>query len=160
MSPQAIARKVAPRALLLAPDNDRLIVCLDREGRAESAAEVAESIRLALDREFAVRGESPEIPLDVVVADRAFEAWLLADINGLRAAKRRRALRHRCYEGWSERGDYGARVLRKALDRYEKTDDGPRYFEMIDLEKARQDCHSGRGWGSASLDHFLEALGA
>ena len=155
----AIARKVVPRAILLAPDNARILVCLDREDRVETPGAFARAVARAISAELAAREKVLGIPLDVVVVDRAFEAWLLADIASLCIAKRRPVPRRRCYEGYLRGRDVGSRVLARTLGSYGKTSDGPDLFARLDFAQARRDCTSGRGWGSKSLDYFLGLLG-
>jgi len=157
-SAETIADKVAPRVVLLRPDNEAILVCLDREGRGVSAADFAADIRTALVRKLRSMGESAD-SLTVVVADRAFEAWLLADLAGLCRRKRVAQRRRRCYEGYQNgASDYGVGLLRRHFGRYHKTIDGPQMFSLVNLGIARIPCTSGRGWGSASLDCFLRAL--
>ncbi len=158
-SPEAIGEKVARRAVMLAPDNDKVVVCIDREGRATGAGEFAASVVRAIQCALASLGELG-IPIDVVVADRAFEAWILADIQGICRLKRVPPPRNRCYEGHQEgEFDFGAKLLKRILGRYDKAIDGPDLFALIDFGRARLTPARGRAWGSASLDGFLVALG-
>jgi len=155
-----IAGKIAKLALLIAPDNDKIVVCIDREGRPDTAALFAQDVSDATQRRLASLGSPLPVPLEVVVADRAFEASILADIQGVCRQKRVALPRNRCYEGYlGERGDVGARLLRRFLHQYDKVADGASLFDLVDLTRARVCCRSGRGWGSASLNSFLVALG-
>jgi hypothetical protein len=145
---------------MLAPDNDKVVVCIDREARPAEAGEFAASLASAIRATLATLASPLGVPLDVVIADRAFEAWLLADIQGICRLKRVRPPRNRCYEGHQEgEADFGSRLLRRILGRYEKAIDGPDLFAMVDLSRARLSPSRGRAWGSASLDAFLVALG-
>jgi hypothetical protein len=159
-TPDVIADKVARRAVMLAPENDKIIVCIDREARQEEASEFAASLLEALRSKLAALTSPLGIPIDVVVADRAFEAWILADIQGICRLKHMRPPRNRCYEGHHEgEADFGARLLKRILGRYEKATDGPDLFALVELSRARLVPSAGRAWGSASLNLFLEALG-
>ncbi len=145
---------------MLAPDNDKVVVCIDREIRQETAADFAGSVAEALRSKLAALASPLTIPLDVIVADRAFEAWILADIQGICRLKRVSPPRNRCYEGHQEgETDFGARRLKRILGRYDKASDGPDLFALVDLSRARLAPSRGRGWGSASLNAFLVSLG-
>jgi hypothetical protein len=109
-------------------------------------------------------GGFPERPVRVVVADRAFEAWILADIQCLTPPGRPRPSR-RCFEGYMrpKRGGrsngyhYGDDLLATFLGRYDKVRDGPELFARLHLAHARIPCGSG-GRGSRSLAALLAAI--
>jgi hypothetical protein len=164
-TPEQVAKRVARDVAFLQPDNQKVIVCIDRESRTESAVAFAAQVSTALDAELPrVGGTSANVA--VVVADRAFEAWILADVAGICSSKsHRKKPANRCYEGHmrAKRGSrwagyhYGDDVLRDVLGRYEKTRDGPELFAMLDFDRALIPCgHGGRG--SASLRSLIEAL--
>jgi len=158
VDPATLARMVVPKIILLRPDNDRVVVCIDREDRTEEANDFAQRCELAIRDELGARGE-PRDGVEVIVADRAFEAWLLADLKGLCGKKNVKPRRNRCYEAYQNGKDFGARVLASHFGRYDKRDDGPKLFAFLDLAAARLDCTAGKGWGSRSLDRFLATLG-
>lgn len=158
-----IAKRVVREVAFLQRDNRKVIVCVDRESRSLTAANFAADVARALEAALPGVGGRAGYPVDVVVADRAFEAWLLADIDCLwRAAKPPK----RCFEGYMrpmqgrKRGHhYGDDQLEKFIGRYEKVRDGPRLFEQVNFAHARVPCGDG-GRGSQSLAAFLQALGA
>jgi len=90
----------------------------------------------------------------VVVADRAFEAWILADAAGLHARRTfARAPNFGRFEGaLGQGGRKGCAELDHLLGRpYAKTSDGPDLFRRMDFAAARAQ--------SGSLDKFLRSLG-
>lgn len=138
----------------------RVVVCVDREERTVLAATLATQIRRELHRMLAASDYSTET-VSVVVADRAFEAWILADANGLWQRKQfRRRPRQHCYEGHLGPGnDKGkAEISHLMASEYKESRDGPRLFGLIDISAAREYRASGRG--SRSLETFLLAVGA
>ena len=157
---EAIAKLVLPKVVAhQIAGRSPVIVCFDRERRSTPAADLSTSIAAELTRLLTLRGRSSATVV-VVVADRAFEAWLLADAAGL---ARRRVFRGEppffCFEGErGERDRMGVVELSNLIGReYRKTRDGPKVFAAVDFAQARQ---HGRGRrGSASLDAFLNALG-
>jgi hypothetical protein len=163
-TPGQVAKRVAREVAFLQPDNRKVIVCIDLESRPLAAADFANQVAAALAEALPEVGGRPGYPVNVIVADRAFEAWLLADIaclakNGTRPPKK-------CYEshmrpmvGGRRCGyHYGDDLLRTFLGRYDKTRDGPRLFAKLNFAHARIPCDGG-GRGSRSLAAFLEALG-
>ena len=160
-----IARRLARTIAFLQRDNSRIVVCIDRESRNETAAVFAADIEAALNRELPRCGGSA-VPVTVVVADRAFEAWLLADAEGIAARHRVAPPSRRCWEGYmrprpgtrAAGNYYGDDVLASMLGRYDKRRDGPRLFSELDTVTARAPC-GPRTWGSRTLDRFLSAVG-
>ena len=144
LTPAGIAKMAAPRIKThLIAGHKPVILCLDREQRPECAGSFAQAA-----------------DVHVVIADRTFEAWILADAVGL--AKRKhfvRAPKFHCFEGaMGERQLKGTVELTRLLGReYRKTGDGPRLFGELDYEVARE---WGRGKrGSRSFDKLLRTLG-
>lgn len=158
LTTNGIAKMAAPRikAHLIAGRRPA-ILCLDREQRPECAGAFAQAILAALQREV---GKEYAQAVKVVVADRTFEAWILADALGLAARGQFvRAPKFHCFEGaMGERQEKGTVELTRLLGReYRKTSDGPGLFEQLDYGVARD---WGRGKrGSRSLDKLLRTLG-
>lgn len=160
MQPIAIARMIVSKIIAhqLAGRN-RVVVCIDREQRPNCAPSFAREVMAATSRELEQRGKSAG-EVHVIVADRTFEAWLLAGAAGLHATgKLAHAPSFHCFEGeLGEANDKGCRELSRLLGRpYEKTRDGPALFEALDFGQARAHRHGGRG--SRSLDKLLRTLG-
>jgi hypothetical protein len=63
-------------------NHDVVVVLLDRETQNQGPAEIA----AALEREFARKAYG--VPVRVVVKDRQFENWLVADLDALRQCRR------------------------------------------------------------------------
>lgn len=158
LTPAGIARMAAPRIKThLIAGHKPVILCLDREQRPDCAGSFAQAILGALCRELS-RTQAADV--HVVVADRTFEAWILADAAGL--AKRRllrTAPKFHCFEGsMGDGGKKGTVELSRLLGReYRKTSDGPRLFEALDPTVARVWGPGKRG--SRSLDKLLRTLG-
>jgi len=155
LSVTAIAKRALPKAKAhITAGRHRVVLCLDRETRKACPGQLAADIRKELVK-LCKKGD-----ISVVVADRAFEAWILADARGLHEAKEfAREPKFFCFEGeLGERQQKGIVELERLLGRpYSKTKDGPRLFEKIRFAEARQ---FGRGKkGSRSLDKLLRVLG-
>jgi len=155
-----IAKLILPKVIQhRLQGRERVIVCIDREQRELCAPALAHSIRSALVSELDKKGRSPG-DLHVVVADRCFEAWILADAAGLysRGVFSMPPAFH-SFEGQlgAERKK-GTKELDKLLGRaYSKTVDGPLLFRQLSVKSAR--CHQKNGSGSRSFDKFLRAVG-
>jgi hypothetical protein len=147
------ARLVGPVIAHQVSGHHPIIACIDREQRQMSAASLAGNVATELRRLLEERNRSTA-GVFVAVADRTFEAWLLADAHGLH---KRGHLKHapsfRSFEGLLGRErKKGVVELSILLDRpYGKTTDGPALFEALDFPTARA--------GSASLHAFLSTLG-
>lgn len=158
--PIGIAKRVAPKVIQLHLARcERIVVCFDREQRPECAPGLAQAVARELDAELAARGK--QIPgVHVVIADRAFEAWLLADAVGLH---QRGSFKHsptfHTFEGHlGAQGRKGVVELTRLLGReYSKTKDGPALFEKLCFSDAR--AHHPGARGSRSLDKLLRTLG-
>jgi hypothetical protein len=104
------------------------------------------------------RGRGDLAKVSVVVADRAFEAWILAGARGLHAAGRfaSRPTFQRFEGAPGLNLKKGLVELGRLLGRdYHKTTDGPRLFSELDFAAARDH----RSHGSKSLDKLLRELG-
>ena len=143
----------------LATGLTRIVVCVDREARSECPGMFASAVRAelaALMRQKKCAAGS----VAVVVADRAFEAWVLADAEGLHArGVLKRAPKFSCFEGEpGKQGRVGKRELAELLDReYSETQDGPKLFAQIDVAAARS--HGPGKRGSRSFDKLLREIG-
>jgi hypothetical protein len=159
-SPEAIAKQVLPKVVAhQVAGRSPIVVCFDRERRGAAGTDLGRSVVTELRRLLILDGRSTD-DVFVVVADRAFEAWLLADAHGLFARGVFRVQpRVFCFEGeLGARSRLGVDELSHLLGRdYHKTRDGPRVFAAIDFAEARKNGPGLRG--SASLDAFLIALG-
>lgn len=155
MNIQAIAKMVTPKVKAhIAAGRTRVILCIDREQRAECTGEFATALHSA------IVARAGSVDVHVVIADRTFEAWILADARGLYESRKFKvAPNFVCFEGrMGERDRKGCIELDRLLGReYSKTVDGPRLFEAMDFDRART---FGPGQhGSRSLDKLLRTLG-
>ena len=158
--PAGIAKLVAPKVIEhWAAERTCVIVCFDRESRERCAPDLASDVTHALIAEISAKTKLKG-SVSVVIADRAFEAWLLADAEGLsaRGVFTSNPTFH-SFEGSPGAGaKKGVVELTSLLGRqYSKTTDGPRLFEQLDFPTARRFANGGRG--SRSLDKFLRCLG-
>jgi hypothetical protein len=158
--PVGIARLVVKKVIAhQAAGCAQVVVCIDREDRELCAPRLATEILGALKTELQQKGRCAD-NVHVVVADRAFEAWLLADARGLHTRRVfKRAPGFHSFEGQlGERRLMGVVELTNLLGRaYSKTKDGPQLFSKLDFAAAR--AHARGGYGSKSLDKFLRTLG-
>ncbi|UQA63465.1 DUF4276 family protein [Polyangium aurulentum] len=158
--PIGIARLAAPHVIAhQAAGRSRIVFCLDREERKECPGQLAQAVTSALTTELRSRGRDPK-GLAVVVADRSFEAWILADARGLfKGGHFKAAPKFTSFEGHlGKRNNKGLDELADLLGRpYVKTVDGPKLFEALSFATART-FGPGRH-GSRSLDKLLRTLG-
>lgn len=158
LEPIGIAKRVLPKVIQhQVQAHTPILICIDREQRTTSAMKLAtqvlQELTTLLTKE---RRSSSEV--GVAIADRAFEAWLLADARGLHRKKMFvRGPAFHSFEGaMGKQQKKGVVELGELLGReYRKTGDGPRLFEKLDFVAARD--HGGHG--SVSLDSFLRMLG-
>jgi hypothetical protein len=158
--PEGVAKLLAPKVIQhQAAGRTKVVICIDREHRTLCAPGFATAVTEALRAELQRRGK-PSTDVHVVIANRAFEAWLLADAKGLHQRKAlKRAPNFHSFEGQlGERQLKGAVELATLLGRpYSKTKDGPDLFTKLDFMTART--HAKGASGSKSLDKFLRTLG-
>lgn len=158
--PEGIAKLIAPKVIQhQAAGLTQVLICIDREQRTLCAPGFASAVMEALRVELQRRGK-PWNDVHVVIADRTFEAWLLADAKGLYQRKVfKRAPHFHSFEGQlGERQLKGVVELTTLLGRsYSKTRDGPDLFTKLDFATART--HAKGASGSKSLDKFLRTLG-
>jgi hypothetical protein len=159
-TPEAIAKLLAPKVKQhVVAGRTTVVVCFDREQRAVCCPELARQVEAATRSEL-IRQNCPNYKLHIVVADRTFEAWLLADASGLhsRGVFRNAPTFHRFEGDMGREAKKGLVELASLLGRaYGKTSDGPALFRKLDFAAARDKSAGGRG--SRSLDKFLRALG-
>jgi len=158
--PVGIAKLIAPRVNQLHTARcKQIVVCFDREQRTECAPGLAKAVSTALHAELLAGGKA--IPnVAIVVADRAFEAWLLADASGLHARGLfKNPPSFRSFEGHlGAQERKGVVELTRLLGReYSKTKDGPALFEGLSFADARK--HAVGDRGSRSLDKLLRTFG-
>ncbi len=160
LKPIGIAKMVVPKAIQhLVAGRRPVIVCSDREQRPTLATKLATEVLQEMQVLLKSKGY-PSAPINVVVADRTFEAWLLADARGLhQKGKFQRKPNFHSFEGAIGKDNKKGLVeLGDLLGRaYLKTTDGPRLFELLDFSHARK--YGPNDHGSKSLDNFLIALG-
>ena len=164
MSPRAIAQAVCQQVVAhIVAGRSRVLVCLDREDRDDCPGDLAKAIEKELEAELrntSIGQKKRPHEVSVVIANRAFEAWILADAGGLHARQIfRRAPSFHCFEGqMGKRRQMGVVEIRELWEReYRKTTDGPRLFEKLRFSDARK-CGKGQR-GSKSLDKLLRCLG-
>lgn len=158
LTPQGIARRVVGSVRAHFAAGRQVVVCIDREQRTECAGELALAVRAQIVA--LLRAAPADRDLHVVVANRAFESWLLAGAVRLyeKGALKKRFKVHRFEGDHGKRGRKGVEELSDLLGRpYDKLRDGPRLFAQLDFETARD--FEGGGRGSRSLDKLLRVLG-
>lgn len=151
-SPAVVARECKSRiAIALGSQRpDLIIILLDREQQAEPPGTIASVIENAVLRAC---GEDPRVR--VVLKDRTFENWLVADLDGLESmparfdvsVNMRRAVEPNRADSCDALG-----LLKKSARRgYEKIDDSIKIMERYDVGRAARH--------SRSVRHFLHVLG-
>lgn len=158
--PVGIAKQIAPKIIQLhAAGVDRVVVCIDREQRRDCVVTFADAVRQELGKELAAK-QQPGAQFAVVVADRAFEAWILAGADSLYSSKLFKNLPvATCFEGQLGAQDKkGVVEIGKCLGKpYDKLRDGPKLFQTLDHKAAADDGPGKRG--SRSLRKLHKELG-
>jgi hypothetical protein len=164
VKPVGIAKIACPHVVLhILAGRSTVLVCLDREDREDCPGAFAQAVQRALENELAktsVAARKTPYTVYVVIADRAFEAWILSDAEGLHTRRVfPRAPSFHCFEGeHGKRKQKGGVEISELWERaYLKTTHGPRLFEQLRFEDARL-CGKGQR-GSRSLDKLLRTLG-
>lgn len=160
IEPIGIARMVKPKVVQhQTAGRSPIVVCIDREQRDMSAIRLGTEVHRALCT--LLRKEKRAYhDVFVVIADRTFEAWILADARGLHQKRAFvRAPSFETFEGsMGKEQKKGLVELTELLGRpYGKRTDGPRLFEKLRFVEARK--HGAGEHGSRSLDSFLTTLG-
>lgn len=131
---------------------DKVVVLIDRERRDECCGTIAAEIVEALKKR-----EEWQFELAVVVKDRTFEHWLIADIRALKAQQARFRLNETAATMVSQRGadalDADALLKRWAIKphSYQKIKDSVRILEQADPLRMAMT--------SRSFRRFLHCLG-
>lgn len=150
--PRVIARECRSRLLIAqAKGADLAVILLDREAQEACSGLIADQIESAATRLCST------VKLRVVLKDRMFENWLIADLNALRAQPQRfevsNATVRRVQPNKADRCD-AQRILAHCTkgDRYDKVRDSQAICANIDIEVAARH--------SRSVRHLLHVLGA
>lgn len=151
-SPVVVARECKSRVLIARRSQkaDLILVVLDREQQTEPPGTIASSIQSAIGR--ACSGASD---VAVVLKDRAFENWLISDLQALRAQPRRftvgPALVRAVEPDKADAAPALALMKSAVLGDYDKVKDSARIMERLDVATAAQN--------SRSFRHFLHLIG-
>jgi hypothetical protein len=138
-----IARACRPSISQLAARGAELVlVVLDREDRPECPTEIANGVRHALEPEVDCR-------ISIIVKDRQYENWLVADLHALRSHPARfhvtNAHRRAVEPNRADAADAAA-LLRAIVQRgsYEKVDDSRAIMATAEPERIAQHSRSFR----------------
>ncbi|WP_442929677.1 DUF4276 family protein [Micromonospora sp. WMMC250] len=148
-----VARQCAERARVAAlAGADFVVVLLDREQQADCCGLIAESIRSGMLRYCEALNQ---IRLAVVLKDRKFENWLVADLEALRAQPARfnvtAALSRSVSPNKADSTDAELLIKRAAIgSSYDKRADAGRICRQMDILRA--------GANSRSFRHLLHVL--
>jgi hypothetical protein len=141
--PAAIAAECVSRTgILIAKRIDFFVVLLDRESNQSCCGKIASAIERELARAFDIRSA-------VVVKDRMFENWLIADLDALAASPGRfqisSALRRRVQPNKAD-GVVAAREIKAAVVKgsYDKVADAKRILDRADPLRMAQHSRSFR----------------
>jgi hypothetical protein len=147
---KVIAHQVAGRA--------KVVILFDREQRPLCAPEFARKVKDALAQELDRRGRHHSA-VHLVVSDRTFEAFLLADARGLH--ERGKFCKRPTFHSFE--GELGSSSRKGVVELttllghpYVKTRDGPALFADLNFVAARD--HRANGRGSRSLDKLIRTL--
>jgi len=149
--PGVIARECKSRVLIAAARGAGLaVVLLDREQQAKCPGDISTEI------EAAINAACNSLPVRVVLKDRLYENWLVADMDGLAAQARRfevtAARRRRVEPNKADKTDGLALIKSMTLGgHYEKVQDAERICRHLGVERAAEH--------SRSLRHFLHVVG-
>lgn len=155
MSPQGIANRALSKFKIhLGRGYRKIILCLDRKERSECPGDFAAKILARIQKDLQLaKHELTDVELIVVVADRMFEAWILADAEGLRRKHLPQSPKNypHCFEG---RNDLKGLLSAYLGEAYRETLHGPKLFAQVNFAEARKGQR-----GSKSLDKFLRSIG-
>lgn len=146
-----IAREAIKRVVILQriSDIDQAIVLLDREDRLECPGQLAEQLGQQIQPHVT-------IPVSVVITDRMFENWLVADIEALRRMRARFSISTATVRSIApnraDRVDAYA-VLQSCVrnQAYDKVQDAGRILERSDIHQMAAN--------SRSFRRFLRCVG-
>lgn len=149
-----VGRQCADRAKVAMFDGaDAVIVVLDREAQDGCCGTIAATITEAMLRHCQ---HLSQVTLSVVLKDRKFENWLIADLEALKSQPARykvpASLTRLVVPDKADKLD-AERLLKQAVigGQYEKKKDAERICKRVDIERLA--AHS------RSFRHFLHALG-
>ncbi|MBF0537009.1 MAG: DUF4276 family protein, partial [Nitrospirae bacterium] len=120
----------------------RHILCiLDREKRQTTAVEFGDSVFKEIKKRLLKDFNEEQLKkITVVVSDRCFENWIVADIEGI---KNRQDLIHQDNEQDNFEGRNGAAILKKImLGKYKKTTHADLLFNCVRFDVARDNSTS------------------
>ena len=146
-----VARECKSRVLIASQNADLVVILLDREQQPDCPGVIAGSIAGALGQVCAVSAS-----VKVVLKDRAYENWLVADLDALRAQPKRfqvtSGIERAVQPNKADRCD-ALRLLSTAAlgPAFDKVQDSVRICRRMDVHKAAQH--------SRSLRHLLHVLG-
>lgn len=150
-APRIIARECRSRLLIAQAKGANIaVIVLDREDREECAGLIATEVGQAAS------ASCHALPVKVVLKDRTFENWLIADLEALRKRPARfqvsKGAVRRVEPGKADRCD-GYSILTSCIkgDRYEKVRDSQAICSNMDVTAVARH--------SRSFRHFLHMLG-
>jgi hypothetical protein len=129
----------------------RAVLLIDREQVQRCPGEIASELEAEIERQY---GSS--LPVSVVIKDRSFENWLIADLQALRSQPARYSIKN-SHVGKVEPnkadGCAALKLLNSAAlkDPFHKIDDAARICERMDVSAAARN--------SRSFRHFLHVMG-
>lgn len=133
--PARIVKACESRIIQLAERDCRAaVVLVDREGRTERCAEIAKGL------EQAFSSNDFSIPVHVVVKDKCFENWLVADLAALRQLRKRfqvsKGMAQKVEPNRADRAD-ALDLLKRAAkgSSYGKVDDAKRILEKASVDR-------------------------
>ena len=151
-APPAIIARECKSRLLIAADCGaaRAVIVLDRERQVDCSGAIAANIASAL-----TQVGRPQLNVQVVLKDRAFENWLIADLDALIKQPKRfkvtQSTRKRIEPNKADKCDALA-ILNAATmgDHYDKVPDSQRICQNVAVDKAAAN--------SRSFRHFLHVM--
>ncbi|ROQ31001.1 uncharacterized protein DUF4276 [Frondihabitans sp. PhB188] len=149
---EKIARTCAPTLKICALKGvDKIVILLDREQQATGPGFIAASITAAVKKV-----SSSKIPVAVVIKDRSFENWVIADLAALKAQPARFKIKSSMEKAVSpnKADQVEALALLKAAtigQNYDKIQDSKRTLAKAKVERVAKN--------SRSFRHFLHVLG-
>jgi len=143
---QTYANKSKPTVLLCLNDMFKKIVCvIDRERRREDVKTLASEFKKAIiegvlaDSANNFLRKDLENKIRVCFADRMFENWILADVEGLKSSN---LIKSSAKQDGFE-GENGVNLLNKLMScKYRKIEHAPTLFEFIRFSSAKKNSQS------------------
>lgn len=154
--PKLVHRLIVPvKALVEQRRADKVVVLLDREQRRRCCGDIAHELKGALERECA--RQAIGVLIEVVLKDRTFENWLVADPEALRKSPKRFDVKSSFVKQVEpDRADAadGLKLLKAATRKggYDKVADGRLILSVADPLRI--------GANSRSFRRFLRVIGA